>query len=156
MGAKRAISKLLSSPWNFFCFTDVHAKIIIWICCVSLCWTLWNTRNELTTQGVFPLQLIDAWSIQTLHVFAGVWKTLAKKQDREELEKTIGKICSLHGVVRNRPHLSYSLVFLILLFASLNCSRPKAIVNFFILMTLLLSFLLEDYVVRLLGVALLS
>jgi hypothetical protein len=107
----------------------------MWVSFAALCWTLWNTRNKFTIEDVFPSQPADG--LYKLSIYMQVWKPLAKRQDKEELEKPIGKsalFMSWSGI--DRTSFDPFLVSVILLVASLCWSgdlRLCSILDLFVL-----------------------
>ena len=109
-----AARELLQCSWDPSCFADLYrlighhkgqTKRILWICCAALCWTLWTTRNKFTIESTFPAQPIDG--IYKLSMFLQVWKPVARRvarrQDREILQVTIGRIRALYLELREDP-----------------------------------------------------
>ena len=104
-----AVRELLSCSWNPSCFAELYRLVlgfrgqqrrVLWICCASLCWTLWNMRNKFTIEGCFPSQPAD--SLYKMSMYLQVWKPVARRQDRGELEAGIGRIRALHDTTRDR------------------------------------------------------
>ena len=62
--------------------------------------TLWNMRNKFTIEGVFPSQPADG--LYKMIMYMQVWKSVARRQDRDMVEVAIGRIRSLHAATRDR------------------------------------------------------
>ena len=57
-------------------------------------------RNKYTIEGIFPSQPADC--LFKLAMYLQVWKPVARRQDRGEVEAVIGRIRALHDTIRDR------------------------------------------------------
>ena len=105
-----AARELLQCSWNPSCFADLYRLIDLhkgqmkrklWICGAALCWSLWTTRNKFTIESTFPAH--PAGGLYKLSMFLQVWKPMARRQDQEILQVTIGRIHSLYLELREDP-----------------------------------------------------
>jgi hypothetical protein len=74
-----------------------QTRRVLSICCAALLWSLWNIRNKFSIEGKYPSQLADI--IYKMSIYLQVWKPVARRQDHEALEMTIGWFRSLHDAV---------------------------------------------------------
>jgi hypothetical protein len=57
---------------------------------ISLCWSIWTTRNKFTTKGSFLSQPSNV--LYKMSLYLQLWKVVTKRKDRDALGVATDKI----------------------------------------------------------------